>query len=183
MRKGIKTDKKIILAGAQSLKGFYKGFDKFIEAINLLDKDKYFLCFFGNLDKSVAESLEFEYKNFGFLHDTVSLRVLYSASDVFVAPSIMEAFGKTLAEAMACNTPVVCFDATGPKDIVDHKINGYKAIPFESRDLANGIEWILNNKNHNELCQNAREKVLREFDSVVVAKKYIKLYEEIMSGE
>ena len=55
---------------------------------------------------------------------------------------LMDAFGKTLAEAMACNTPVVCFDATGPKDIVDHKINGYKAIPFESRDLANGIEWV-----------------------------------------
>ena len=99
---------------------------------------------------------------------------------MFVAPSLMDAFGKTLAEAMACGTPVVCFDATGPKDIVDHKINGYLAKPFESEDLADGIEWVLNASNYDELCLNAREKVVREFDSEVVAKKYIKLYEEIL---
>lgn len=32
-----------------------------------------------------------------------------------------------------------------------------------------------------ELCDNAREKVLKEFDSKVVAKKYIELYEEVLS--
>ena len=94
----------------------------------------------------------------------------------------MEAFGKTLAESMSCGTPVVCFDTTGPKDIVDHKQNGYLAKPFDATDLANGIKWVLDNKNYNELCQNAREKVLRDFDSVVVAKKYIRLYEEILNG-
>jgi len=36
----------------------------------------------------------------------------------------MDAFGKTIAEAMGCGTPVVCFDATGPKDIVSHKVDG-----------------------------------------------------------
>jgi glycosyltransferase involved in cell wall biosynthesis len=34
--------------------------------------------------------------------------------------------------------------------------------------------------NYDELCQNAREKVMREFDSKVVAKKYIKLYKETL---
>jgi len=46
--------------------------------------------------------------------------------------------------------------------------------------LSSGIEWILNNKNYEELCQKARNKVVGEFDSVVVAKKYIELYEEIL---
>jgi len=166
---GIKTNKKIILAGAQDLKSFYKGFDKFIEAIKQLNKNKYFLCFFGNLDKSIVNNLGFEYKNFGFLYDTISLRLLYSASDVFVAPSLMDAFGKTLVESMACGTPVVCFDATGPKDIVTHKVDGYKAKPFDTTDLKNGIEWVLDADNYDELCKNAREKVVREFDSKVVA--------------
>jgi len=180
---GINTEQKIILAGAQSLKDFYKGFDKFIEAIKQLDKAKYFLCFFGNLDKAVAEATGFEYKSFGFLYDTVSLRLVYSASNVFVAPSLMDAFGKTLAESMACGTPVVCFDATGPKDIVTHKKDGYNAKPFESKDLANGIEWVLNNENYDDLCKNAREKVLKEFDSKVVARKYIELYEEVLGAK
>lgn len=33
---------------------------------------------------------------------------------------------------------------------------------------------------YEELCVNAREKVLKEFDSVVVAKRYMKLYEEMI---
>jgi glycosyltransferase involved in cell wall biosynthesis len=176
----INTDKNIILTGAKNLKDFYKGFDKFLESLNFLDKKKYILCFFGNLDSDIEKKLKFEYRNFGCLKGAVSLRQLYSAADVFVAPSTQEAFGKTLAEAMACGTPVVCFNATGPKDIVDHKINGYKAKPFDSKDLANGIEWVLNNNNYEELCRNARKKVVENFDVKVIAKKYIKLYKEVL---
>lgn len=180
---GIKTQKKIILIGSTSLKDFYKGFGKFQEAVSGLDKTKYFLCFFGNVDKHVAEELGFEYKSFGYLNDNISLRLAYSSADVFVAPSLMDAFGKTLAEAMACGTPVVCFDATGPKDIVTHKIDGYKAKPFESEDLAYGIEWVLGSPNYDDLCLCAREKVVSEFDSVVVAGKYVKLYSELLGGD
>ena len=177
---GIKSSKKIILVGSTNLKDFYKGFDKYLEAIKQLDKEKYFLCFFGNVDKNVVSDLGFEYKSFGYLNDNISLRLVYSCANVFVAPSLMDAFGKTIAESMGCGTPVVCFDATGPKDIVTHKVDGYKAESFKSDDLSSGIEWILNNKNYEELCQKARSKVVREFDSVVVAKKYIELYEEIL---
>ena len=177
---GIKSSKKIILVGSTSLQDFYKGFSKYLEAIMQLDKEKYFLCFFGNVDKNVVSDLGFEYKCFGYLNDNVSLRLVYSCANVFVAPSLMDAFGKTIAESMGCGTPVVCFDATGPKDIVSHKVDGYKAESFKSDDLSSGIEWILNNKNYEELCQKARNKVVGEFDSVVVAKKYIDLYEEIL---
>ena len=45
-----------------------------------------------------------------------------------------------------------------------------------------GIEYVLNAPNYDELCKNAREKVVREFDSRVVAQKYIKLYEEVLNG-
>ena len=33
---------------------------------------------------------------------------------------------------------------------------------------------------YDELCVNARKKVLKEFDSVVVAGKYVELYEEMI---
>jgi glycosyltransferase involved in cell wall biosynthesis len=178
---GIKTDKKVILVGAKNIKDFYKGFDKFIKSIQNLNTNDYYLCFFGKMEKGVKNKLRFEYKDFGYLTDTISLRLLYSASDVFVAPSIQEAFGKTLTEAMSCETPVVCFNATGPKDIVSHKIDGYKAKPFSSEDLAKGIEWVLNYGNYEDLCKNARKKVVENFDSRVIAEQYKKLYEEILN--
>ena len=51
-----------------------------------------------------------------------------------------EAFGQTAFERLACGTPVVCFDATGLLDIVEHQINGYLAKPFDTSDLAAGID-------------------------------------------
>jgi len=176
------NNKKIILAGAQNLKDFYKGFDKYLEAIQQLKgKSNLFLLFFGNFDENLIKQSGVEYKSLDFLHDTVSLRLAYSASDVFVAPSLMDAFGKTLAESMACGTPVVCFNATGPKDIVDHKINGYKASPYIAEDLAAGIDWVLSdNKRHKELCLKAREKAVACFDIEKIAKQYAELYGEVL---
>ena len=178
----INTNKKIILVGSTKLEDFYKGFDKFLEALYLIDKEKYFVCLFGASGKEIEKFPDLEYRNFGYLSDNISLQLLYSASDVFVAPSKMEAFGKTVAESLSCGTPAVCFDSTGPKDIVDHRINGYLAAPFDSTDLARGIEWVLNTDNYDELCMIARKKALEKFDSKVVAKQYIELYKEVLNG-
>jgi glycosyltransferase involved in cell wall biosynthesis len=179
----IRTDKKIILVGAQSHNDFYKGFGKYLEAIRHLDKGNYHLCFFGNINQHLLAGLGFSFSVFGFLHDTISLRLAYSAADVFVAPSLMEAFGKTLAEAMACGTPVVCFDATGPRDIVDHMVNGYRAIPFDPEDIARGIEWVCHHKNSAELARSARGKAITSFDNSIIANQYIELYQDILDHE
>ena len=82
----------------------------------------------------------------------------------------MEAFGKTLAESLSCGTPVVCFDATGPKSIVEHKIDGYRARPFDAIDLATGVEWVANHPESGVLSNRARENAISKFDSVVAAK-------------
>ena len=179
---GLPLNKKIILAGAQNMDDFYKGFDKYIQSLNYLENEQDHLLFFGKLDTSLLKNSGFEYTSLGYLNDTISLRLAYSAADVFVAPSLMDAFGKTLAESMACGTPVVCFNATGPKDIVDHKKNGYLAHPFDPQDLARGVKWVLKDeKRFLELSHNARKKVEDYFDIQIVAKQYQSLYQEIMN--
>lgn len=181
---GIPQDKKVILAGAIGLNSFYKGFNKYLKAVERLhDKSKYYLLFFGRLDESFVRKLGLDYKDLGYLNDNISLRLAYSAANVFIAPSIMEAFGKTLAESMACGTPVVAFCSTGPKDIVDHKKNGYLAKPYDATDLANGIEWVLeDNARLKELGKNARTKAINEFDIIKIAEKYKDLYEDILKS-
>jgi glycosyltransferase involved in cell wall biosynthesis len=180
---GIQSDKKIVMIGAQSLGEFYKGFEKFMKALHFLNKQEYHICFFGNLDLASLSDFDYSYTALGFLHDNISLRVAYSAADVFVAPSVMDAFGKTLAEAMACGTPVVCFDSTGPRDIVDHLVNGYRAQPFEHEDLAHGIKWVCHHPQFEELARLARLKSITSFNCNVIAKKYIMLYEEIVNEQ
>ncbi|WP_333442988.1 glycosyltransferase [Microcoleus sp. herbarium2] len=66
----------------------------------------------------------------------------------------------TASEALACGTPVVAFDMTGLKDIVDRQQNGYLTKPYETEDLARGIAWVLEDPDrHQKLCRSARLKV------------------------
>ncbi len=174
-------DKKLVLFGAMGATSDpRKGFDELSSALHELENKDIEFVVFGSSESKESQNFGFKTYYLGSLADDVSLVTLYSAVDVMIVPSLQEAFGQTASEAMACATPVVAFEHTGLLDIVDHKINGYLAKPFETDDLANGIGWVLNTENYNELCQNAREKVLREFDSVVVAKRYIELYKDIL---
>jgi glycosyltransferase involved in cell wall biosynthesis len=176
-------NKKLVLFGAMGATSDpRKGFKELGDAMrNLTSQDIEFVVFGSSKPKDTPD-FGFKTHYLGSLSDDVSLVTLYSAVDVMVVPSLQEAFGQTASESMACATPVVAFGATGLLDIVDHQTNGYLAKPFESEDLAHGIEWVLDAPNYDELCLNAREKVVKEFDCKIVAEKYVKLYEEILHG-
>jgi glycosyltransferase involved in cell wall biosynthesis len=178
---GLSIDSKVVLIGAINiLDNKTKGFDKFIEAVKLLDDDIQYL-FFGSHMSDHENFKNKKIKSLGFINDDITLKIVYSAADVFVAPSIQEAFGKMIIESMACETPVVAFDATGPKDIITHKVDGYLAEAYESSDLAEGIKWILEDKEqHVLLSKKAREKVMNNFSSDIIAEKYIDLYKKII---
>jgi glycosyltransferase involved in cell wall biosynthesis len=174
-------NKKIILFGAWGfLKDKNKGYDLFLQAINDMEElqDKYFV-FFGNKNDIDTPLINSKFKSFGLIKDDAKLRLIYSASDAFVFPSRQESFGKTLTEALACGTPVVAFNATGPKDIITHKQDGYLAEPYNSKDLANGINWLLENSNKLDLPKKAREKVEQKYSNKICAQNYVSLYKSI----
>lgn len=178
-------DKKLVLFGAMSATSDKnKGFKELSEALKELDKsnDIEFVVFGSNRPQN-APDFGFKTHYIGRLADDVSLVTLYSAVDVMIVPSIQEAFGQTASESMACGTPVVSFGTTGLLDIVDHKLNGYLAKPYDTTDLKDGIEWVLNTPNYDELSENAKEKVMREFDSKLVTVEYMKLYKEMLNDK
>jgi len=181
---GFGEDKKIVLVGAQDVESVYKGFDLFLEAVNGMTNENIHVVMFGSTNKDISDLIAAPSTSLGFLSNTDALRLAYSAADVFVAPSRVDAFGKTLVEAMSCGTPVVCFDATGPKDIVEHQVSGYLAEPFSNEDLANGIRWVLDQPEeiHAKLCWSARQRARKVFDSKVIAKAYKALYRDVLRG-
>ena len=68
-----------------------------------------------------------------------SLPELYAQMDVFVLPSLIEGFGLTALEAMACGVPVVVSEHTFGSDIVADGMNGY-VVPI--RDASSISERI-----------------------------------------
>jgi len=139
------------------------------------------LVVFGERQPAQPPDLGFPIHYTGHLYDDLSLRVLYSAADVMVVPSRQEAFGQTASEAIACGTPVVAFHIGGLPDIVTHQQSGYLATPFEVADLAQGIQWVIEDRErHAQLCDYARAFAVEHFAYPVVAKQYLAVYESVL---
>ena len=120
---------------------------------------------------------------------------LYSHADVFCCPSIYEPFGIINIEAMACETAVVASAVGGIKEVVVDGGTGIlvpleqqNTAPFEpvnpdkfSKDLANGINKLINNKDLTEtMAKNGRKRVEDFFDWTAIAKQVEKLYKSLI---
>jgi len=174
-------DKKLVLFGTLGATSDpRKGFDELNNTLHKLENKDIEFVVFGSSEPRESQNFGFKTHYLGSLADDVSLVTLYSAVDVIIISSLQENLSNVILESLACGTPVVGFDIGGNSDMIIHKETGYLAKPFDTDNLAFGIEWVLNSENYNELCQNAREKIFREFDSIVVGKKYIELYEDIL---
>jgi glycosyltransferase involved in cell wall biosynthesis len=179
-------DKQLILFGAMgATSDSRKGFNWLELALQHLSNSRYEenieIVVFGSSQPENAINLGFKSHYLGYLQDDISLALVYSAADVMIVPSVQEAFGQTASESLACGTPVVCFDTTGLKDIVEHQENGYRAKGFSAEDLANGIAWVLQDEQRwQSLSRRAREKVEQEFTLEIQARRYLKLYQEVL---
>ena len=116
-----------------------------VSAINkYLDKSKFILYVIGDKPK-LFDSVQIEKKFFGNIKSDKILKKIYSASDIFVLPSIAESFGQVFIEAGSIGLPCICFKNTAATEIIKHKINGYSARFKSTRDLSYGINWCKNN--------------------------------------
>ncbi len=160
---GLDLTKKIILFGANGGNSNpYKGWNYLKESLKHLELNDVEILLFGSeISTNKQKELLFPIHTLGYLSDSYSLSLMYNAADVYIQPSLAEVFGLTIAESMSCGTFVVGFDVGGIPDLIKHKRTGYLAAFMDSKDLARGIMWALDNtskKNsnflHNFICSN-----------------------------
>jgi glycosyltransferase involved in cell wall biosynthesis len=159
-----------------------KGFDLLCEALNFLNSKitNVELVVFGQNKPQNELNFGFPAHYMGHLHDEISLRILYSAADVMIIPSRQDNLPNTGIESHACGTPVVAFDIGGLSDIVEHKVTGYLAKPFDTLDMAEGISWVLSDKeNLSHLSENASKKANEIWNMEVIGRRYLDLYDSI----
>lgn len=176
----LNSDKKYILFGASD-DNPRKGNAELDKALKELASKNYELLVL-NPQTNKKDSYLLPAQIISKLNDDLSLKVLYNATDVMVLPSLQENLSNVIMESMACGTPVVAFDIGGNPDMIDHRKNGYLAKPFETMDLAKGISWVLENKDYKKISDSARRKVMEEFESKKVAKRYVNLYTGILEN-
>lgn len=158
-----------------------KGFDLLQDALNKLSSDESSISVvFGQSTPENIPELALPLLYIGRLYDDETLALLYNAIDVMVVPSRQENLPQTATEAQACGCPVVSFNSTGFPDAIEHKITGYLAKPFDTQDLAYGIEWCLTNNADGSLSQNCRDRAVSLWSFFNVANQYAKLYERLI---
>jgi len=172
----------VIAFGAESLENHRKGFHLLLEALKRLSIPTVGLAFGGG--EIAARAGLSEIRPQGFIHDAQQQAILYSAADVFIMPSLEEAFGLTVLEAMACGTPVAGFDAGGVADMVRDGQTGRLAQVGDVKDLAAKIEWLIQHgEERQRMGQRAREVVLSDFHEEKQTAKYIELYQRIIADQ
>jgi len=180
---GLPLDKFLILFGSlSSYDDDMKGWSIFESTISKVAQKipNIGIVIFGSPKPKKMPKIDLPIFFIGRIYDDEKLSILYSAVDLLAVSSRMESFGLTASEAQSCGTPVVAFNATGLKDIVEHKVTGYLAKPFSSLSFARGIIWVLGNKNrHKNLSLNARKRAIQLWSNEVISKKYKELYFEI----
>jgi len=67
-------------------------------------------------------------------------------SQILVLPSLSEGFSMTLLEAMVGGIPVIATNVGGNPEIIEDRINGFLVEPRNPRQIANSIQWLLEDK-------------------------------------
>jgi glycosyltransferase involved in cell wall biosynthesis len=184
-KRNIGLDKKIILFGAANINDRRKGISYLLDALNVLKKNypvtnQVDIVIFGKNKHFDTSALPFKVHELSIINSQQEIAEVYSMADVFVTPSIEDNLPNTVMESLACGTPVVAFNTGGIPEMVDQLQNGYLAEFKNSDDMAKGLYEMLYSPSHAELSQNARDKVLRDFNNETVAKQYMDVYQSLL---
>jgi glycosyltransferase involved in cell wall biosynthesis len=116
-----------------------------------------------------------------FLGFRADVTRILAASDVVVLPSVAEAFGLVLAEAMAMQRAVVATRVGGIPEIVEDGVTGILVPPASPTALADAIWSLLRDPARRvQLGEAGRRRVLESFRFETMMTRYEALYEALL---
>lgn len=102
---------------------------------------------------------------------------LYGIMDIYVHAAIKEPFGFVIAEAMANGVPLVTTQTGAAADALEHKKNCYFVAEKNARDIAFGVDWMLQDVAKKEkIVEEIKHIAHKLYDVKDMVKNYINLY-------
>jgi glycosyltransferase involved in cell wall biosynthesis len=188
-RHNLRDEKVILFVGALDKAHQFKGVEILIKAFSKLKYKKAILMIVGegglkdyyqNFAKGIGVSKKIIFT--GRVSDQ-DLQKYYALSDLLVLPSTTrgEIFGLVLIEAMACGKPVIATNLPGVRTVVDNRKNGFLVEPNNEKDLANKLEYLLENENvAKKFGKEGRKKVEERYSWERIGKKLESVYYEVV---
>lgn len=103
----------------------------------------------------------------------------YSAADLSILPSLMEATSISCLEAMAASLPIICTSVGGLPFLVHDAVNGYLADPASPTALATCLDKLLAD-DLTPLGAASRRLVEEKFSWHEIAKQNVEAYAQVL---
>lgn len=148
-----------------------------------LHQTHYIICGEGNYRKNLVKLInKFGLSNrVHLLGHRQDIPIIMAASDLFVFPSKREGFGMALLEALLSDLDFVAFRIRGIVDVVPNNIHKNHLIdPYSKSMMGDMIVNKINNPQH--VDHKKHIEWLKQFSLDEVNRKYLKLYENLLTG-
>lgn len=162
----------------------FKGLQYVIEALDRL-QTQVPICLLTLNDKGRIETFKdrFQVVELGWTNDDSVMQDVYSATDLFLMPSLADSFGLMAVEAMACGKPTICFEGTALPEVVFTPEAGLAVPSRDSAALAAAMERLIGDPQE-RLARGARSRQLAEqhYDIRLQAERMVDVYERVVQG-
>lgn len=165
-----------------------KGIKYLIQAVPDILKNEPNVKFFivGNGDelpnlKDLAKNLNIE-SNITFWGWVRDIKSILKTTDIYVQPSVREAFGLSVLEAMACKIPVVASSVGGLSEIIEDQTSGIFVPPENSKALSDTILRLLKDEEtRKRIANNGNKRVTEHFSAQKMARETEKVYDKVLA--
>ena len=176
---------------------YWKGQEKFIEALNILIEDynntNFQAILLGSdqgrkVYKKKLTSLIERYsltKKVKFISHCKEMPLAYSISDVIVSASIEpEAFGRVAVEAQSMCKPVIASNIGGSKETVLNKKTGFLYKFDDPRELAKNLNTViqLSQEELKLIGNEGRKNITKKFDVEVMCDSNLREYKKLLKN-
>ncbi len=183
---GISSNKICILYSGRIRKD--KGIEELVNAFLILEKEFNNTCLLIQGKEDSVDKIDDNILNIINTHPNIyradwsfEVENYFAMADIFAFPSYREGFGNVAIEASAMELPIVAFDVVGCRESIVDKETGLLSKPLDVNDFYENLKLLLENKKlRNDLGQNGRKRVEKEFDSFYIWNELIKKYNELL---
>lgn len=115
-----------------------------------------------------------------FLGNQDLMEEMLSLADVFLLPSSSESFGLVALEAMSAEVPVVCSNAGGLPEVVEHGFTGFLHDPQHVAGYTSSVLKLLTNETlRRTMGRRGRRVAIDRFGADAMIEQYVKVYESL----
>ena len=174
---------------------YWKGQEKFIEALNILIEDYNFTNFHAILlgsDQgrkvyskklfSLVERYSLS-KKISFINHCGEMPLAYSLADVVVSASVEpEAFGRIAVESQSMGKPIIASNIGGSKETVLNKKTGFLYKHDDPRELAKCLNTViqLSQEELKLMGNEGRKNVTKKFDVELMCDSNLREYKKLL---